>query len=158
MSRRTIGALAAVAALAALPALPALAGTSGHASHQVNLTLQQVPVQTTGTAGAPGYSETDAQIDNGTPGGRSAGITTITYGQAAAFTGKTTIYTATGVVRVDLHGTYSLGATGYTVTGTGKVIGGSGHFKGAAGKVSFTGGQMVNSTVRTVTVTGTMTY
>ena len=157
MSRRTVAALAAMAILVLVPALASAARRTSK-RHRLKLTVQQVRVHTTGTAGLPGYTETDAQIDTGTPGGHSAGIATIVYGQGASFTAKTTLFTSSGTIRAKLSGTYQLGPTSYTVSGKGKITGGNGRYKGATGKVSFTGGETVNTTVRTLKVTGTIDY
>jgi hypothetical protein len=156
-SRRTIWIVALASLLVSLPALASATGPTT-SSHPVKLTIKQASIQTSGTAGSPGYTETDAQLDSGTPGGSGAGTITIIYGTGAAFTAKTTIFSVSGTIRVNLSGAYALGAAGYTVTGTGTITGGTGRYKGATGKVSFMGGQTVSSTVRTIVVKGKIRY
>lgn len=150
--------LAAVAALLVTP--PALASARGGAkkNHPVNLTITLVVISLSGNAGSPGFRETDAQLDSGTPGGAGAGVTIVTYGAGPTYTANTTVFSESGSIRVSLTGTYALGAIRFTLMGSGRITGGTGLYRGASGRVTFTGGAVVGEMLRTLHVTGEIKY
>jgi hypothetical protein len=156
MSRRiTIGAVAA-ALLVAIPAI-ALAATTVRKTHTVTATLKQASIAATGTPPQAGSTDTEAgSVKSNIASG--AEIATITWGNAGAFTGTGTLFSAKGTVKIKNSGTLSVSGNNLVTSGKGTVVGGTGAYKGATGKFTFTGSRPVNGTVSTVQITGKVKY
>ena len=144
-----------VLGVAAIAATPAQA-----AKYNINSTVVIADIGSTGSPPVSGSADFAGSIKGSAGSGAVLGHNDFgpTLGE---FQGTLRAFYNKGTLKGSLEGTGGPNTGpegGLTFSGTGEVTKGSGKYKGAKGKFTFEGTQPANSTVTTLTITGSVKY
>jgi hypothetical protein len=142
-----------VLGVTAIAATPAQA-----AKHKVNVTIVIADIAETGSPPVSGSSDYAGSVTGSLGSGAILGHNDFgpTVGE---FQGTNKVFYNKGTVKTTLQGTGGPNTGGGLIfSGSGQFTKGTGKYKGAKGSYTFEGTTPANSTVTTLTITGTLKY